>query len=497
MLASPPRPTRARTTLVAALALVLLLAGQLTAVSQPAGAATPAPTAPHTAVAAAAAGTFRNPLNAGPDPFMTHWQGNYYLTTTQGGSIRMWRSPSLGTLSTADPITVWTDSDPSRNRNIWAPEFYRFGDRWYLYYTADDGVDDHHRLYVLESDRDDPAGPYHFKAKLAPPNHADDFAIDAGILQLNGRLYLAYSGINPYQHNGLNIAPMSNPYTVSGGAVAIDGAGGCPEVREGPEFLYRNGRVWMTYSTCDTGKPDYQVWMKSMPLTADPLVPGNWTQHQGAVFSRADDRGVFGPGHHAFFRSPDGTEDWIVYHAKTTSVNTYTNRTTRAQKFTWRADGSPDFGRPLAMGATQDLPSGDPGSGNYWINDDGRSSGAGSLTYTGAWNSGTGCGTQCFWGDDHWSDQAGATATFTFTGTRIALLSVKDTGNGYAAISVDGGAEQRVDLHNSIRVGEASQYLSPRLAAGRHTLRVRVTGEHNSQSGASFVSIDRAEVYVN
>ncbi|MFI8949829.1 family 43 glycosylhydrolase [Streptomyces sp. NPDC053750] len=493
----PPSPSlrpRARLLVAALLGLAGLVVGLLPALTAPA-AAVPPPASP-TAVAAAA-GTFRNPLNTGPDPYMTHWKGNYYLTTTQGDSIRMWRSPSLGTLATADPVTVWTDSDPSRNRNIWAPEFYRFGDRWYLYYTADDGVDDHHRLYVLESDRDDPAGPYHFKAKLAPPNHADDFAIDAGILQLGGRLYLAYSGINQYQHNGINIAPMSNPYTVSGNAIALDAAGGCPEVREGPEFLYRNGRVWMTYSTCDTGKPDYQVWMMSMPLDADPLLPGNWRQHQGAVFSRADERGVFGPGHHAFFTSPDGTEDWIVYHAKTTSVNTYSNRTTRAQKFTWRADGSPDFGRPLAMGATQDLPSGDPGSGNYWINDDGRSSGPGGVTYTGSWNSGTGCATQCFWSDDHWSDRAGATATFSFTGTRVALLSVKDTGNGYAAVSLDGGPEQRVDFHNSIRIGEAVQYLSPRLAYGSHTLRIRVTGEHNSQSGASFVSVDRAEVYVN
>ncbi|MGW1099746.1 glycoside hydrolase family 43 protein [Streptomyces sp. NPDC002455] len=473
--------------LVALLGLVL---GLLPAAAAPsAAAASPAP--------AAAAGTFRNPLNSGPDPFMTHWNGNYYLTTTQGDSIRMWRSPSLGTLAAADPVTVWTDSDPSRNRNIWAPEFYRFGDRWYLYYTADDGVDDHHRLYVLESERDDPTGPYHFKAKLAPPNHADEFAIDAGILQLNGRLYLAYSGINQYQHNGLNIAPMSDPYTVSGNAVPIDAAGGCPEVREGPEFLYRNGRVWMTYSACDTGKPDYQVRMMSLPTDADPLAPGAWHQHPDAVFSRADDRGVFGPGHHAFFTSPDGTEDWIVYHAKTTSVNTYSDRTTRAQKFTWRADGTPDFGRPLALGATQDLPSGDPGSGNYWINDDGRSSGSGGVTYSGTWNSGTGCATQCFWGDDHWSDAAGATATFTFTGTRIALLSVKDTGNGYAAVSIDGGTEQTVDLHGPIRVGEAVQYRSPRLGYGAHTLRVRVTGQHNGQSQGSFVSIDRAEVYVD
>ncbi len=490
---SPDGPRSTARTVVFLTALLALLLGLVPA----------APAAPVTAPAAppgpqattAAAGTFRNPLNTGPDPFMTHWKGAYHLTTSQNDRIVMWRSPSLSTLLTADPVTVWTDTDASRNKNIWAPEFYRFGDRWYLYYTADDGVDDHHRLYVLESERDDPAGPYHFKAKLAPPHHKDDFSIDAGILQLGGRLYLAYSGINQYQHNGLNIAPMSNPYTVSGDAVAIDAAGGCPEVREGPEFLHRGGRVWMTYSACDTGKPDYQVWMMSLPQTADPLVPGNWTQHPGPVFSRADDRGVYGPGHHAFFRSPDGTEDWIVYHAKTTSAYTYGNRTTRAQKFTWKPDGSPDFGRPLALGATQDLPSGDPGSGNYWINDDGRSSGPGSLAYGGSWNSGTGCATQCFWSDDHWSDRAGATAVFSFTGSRIALLSVEDVGNGYAAISVDGGPETRVDFHGSLRAGEVLQYLSPKLPPGPHTLRVRVTGERNPQSQAAHVSIDRAEVY--
>nr|WP_245880428.1 glycoside hydrolase family 43 protein [Streptomyces zhaozhouensis] len=447
--------------------------------------------------APAASGTFRNPLNPGPDPFLTYANGEYHLATTQGDGIRMWSASSLADLLAADPVTVWTDTDPSRDQHIWAPEFYRFGDRWYMYYTADDGVDEHHRLFVLESEGDDPRGPYHFKAKLEPPNHVDKFAIDPGILQHDGKLYLAYSGLNEYQHNGLNIAPMSNPYTVSGDAVPFDAAGGCPEVREGPAFLYRNGKTWMTYSACDTGKPDYQVWMMSLPEGADPLVRENWTQHDGALFSRNDEVGVYGPGHHTFFTSPDGTEDWIIYHAKNTSENTYTHRTTRAQPISWNDDGSPNLGRPLALGATLDLPSGDPGSGNYWINDDGRSSGDGTVTFEGNWNSGSGCATQCFWSDDHWSDEPGATATFTFTGTRIALLSVEDTGNGIAAISVDGGPEERVDFHGPIRTGETVHYLSPRLPEGEHTLTVRVTGEHNPDSGGAFVSVDRAEVYTD
>ncbi|RLL65951.1 family 43 glycosylhydrolase [Streptomyces sp. Z26] len=476
-------------------AVLIVLGGLLSA--GPAGAAPePGPPAERPAPAAAT-GTMRNPVNSGPDPFVTHFQGRYYLATTQGDAVRMWSAESAADLLRAEPRTVWKPTDPSGDRMVWAPEFYRFDGRWYLYYTASDGVDEHHRLFVAESEGDDPMGPYHHKAKLEPPNHVGEFAIDAAVVRHGGKLYLAYSGLNAYQHNGLNIAPMSDPWTVSGDATALNAAGGCPEVREGPAFLERNGRTWMTYSACDTGKPDYQVWMMSLDAAADPLDAGAWRQHQGALFARNDEAGVFGPGHHSFFRSPDGAEDWIVYHAKTTSQNTYTDRTTRIQRIGWNGDGSPALGRPLAVGATLDLPSGDPGPGTYWINDDGRSNGPGGVAYTGTWNSGTGCAAQCFFGDDHWSEAKGNTATWTFEGTRIALLSVRDTGNGYADISVDGGAPTRVDLHDSIRKGEVVQYVSPQLPSGRHTLRVTVTGERNASAGAAFVSVDRAEVWTD
>ncbi len=41
------------------------------------------------------AGTFKNPINNGPDPWMCDYQGNYYLATTQGDSIRLWKAPTL------------------------------------------------------------------------------------------------------------------------------------------------------------------------------------------------------------------------------------------------------------------------------------------------------------------------------------------------------------------------------------------------------------------
>ncbi|MCW2873037.1 glycoside hydrolase family 43 protein [Actinacidiphila oryziradicis] len=453
---------------------------------------------PKPSTAHAAGGSFRNPLGTSPDPYMTYYQGNYYLAATEGDAVRVAVAPTLGDLLTAPRVTVWQDSDASRNQQVWAPSFYLIGGHWYIYYTADNGVDDNHRLYVVESEGTNPLGPYHFKAELQPPNAPDEWAIDPVLLrQSDNSLYLLWSGAGTEGHNLIYISPMSSPWTVSGNRVYLPADGGCSGIREAPSILQHNGTTFLVYSTCDTGTPDYQLWMKSIPGYANPLQPGNWTQHTGAVFSRNDATGVWGPGSNGFFKSPDGTEDWIVYHGKNTSTYTYTGRTTRAQKITWNADGTPDFGAPLAAGATQNLPSGDPGGGSYWINDTGSSSGAGSIAYTGAWNSGNGCGVQCFWSDDHWSAQPDATAVWTFTGTRITLLSVRDTGNGTAAFSVDGRPETTSDYYGPIRMGEQLNYVSPELPYGQHTLRVRVTGNKDASSSAANVSIDRAEVYSN
>ncbi|AXK32490.1 hydrolase [Streptomyces armeniacus] len=442
-----------------------------------------------------AAGQFRNPVNTGPDPALVTHEGHYYIATTQGDALRIWRSPSIATLLTAEPHEVWRDSDPSRNRQIWAPGLYKAtvdgAEHWYLYYTASDGNDSAHRMYVLESEGSDPLGPYHFKAKVADSGN-DRWAIDGEPFEHDGKLYFAWSGErDDGVRNQLFLAPMANPWTLGGSRVHLPVDGNCPEVREGPTPIRnKDGRLFLTYSACDTGKPDYAVWSKSLPPGANPLDPAAWTQEPGPLFSRNDAAGVWGPGHHFFFTSPDGTEDWIAYHAKNTSAYTYDWRTTRAQRIGWTADGRPDLGVPVALGTPVDLPAGDPGPGTTALNDTDP-----QVTYTGNWNSGSQCGAQCFHGDDHWSEEAGATATIRFNGTRLALLSVKDTGNGIAAVSVDGGAEQRVDFHGSTRVGEQLQWVSPRLEPGEHTVTVRVTGEKNPESGAAFVSVDRAEVY--
>ncbi len=302
--------------------------------------------------------TFTNPINPGPDPWMQFYKGNYYLTTTQGDRIRMWKGSTVAGLKTAEPVTVWKPDDPSRSAGIWAPEFHLIGGRWYLYFTAmaSNRVDTTHRMHVLESDGDDPLGPYHYKGRLFDPEN-DLYAIDGSVFQHPGdrRWYFLWAA---HPGHRIRIARMENPWTLEGKSVQLEAAGfGCEEVREGPCVLRRNGRLFLTYSACDTGKPDYKIGMLIADEKADVLNKESWKQYPEPVFERNDGAEVFGPGHHGFFRSPDGTEDWIVYHAKTTSKYTYAGRTTRVQKFSWHADGTPDFGKPLPLSAEISEPS--------------------------------------------------------------------------------------------------------------------------------------------
>ncbi len=317
-------------------------------------------------------GTLRNPLNyTGADPWLTYYDGNYYLAaTTWSSEWTMRRSPTLAGLKEAEPVRIYFETDPSRCCNMWAPEFYLLdgpnGPRWYFYYTAGTpfGNYDRQRSYVLESAGTDPMGPYTFKGQLAPPGQEGTWSIDGSVLQLNGRLYFLYSAFSPMQ--SVFIAPMSNPWTVSGPGVLItepeypwEMSGGT--VNEGPVALQHDGQTFLIYSAsaCITG--DYKLGMLTYN-GGNPLSRASWIKSPEPVFQRSDENGVYGPGHNGFFRSPDGTEDWIVYHAVDFPEGACDGRrTTRVQRINWNEDGTPDFGVPVSTSEAIPAPSGDTG----------------------------------------------------------------------------------------------------------------------------------------
>ena len=308
---------------------------------------------------AAIRSTFTNPLTtqAAADPWMVFQDGFYYFTATLDpeGGLWVWKSRWLTEIDRGVKVKVWTaPPEGPRSRQIWAPELHFLRGKWYLYYTASDGVDRNHRHYVLESETADPQGAYLDQGRVDPQFEA--YAIDGSVLETpDGELYFMYTT------GALQIAPMSDPCTVSGEGVTIARADLAWEHGwlEGPQALVRDGRIFIVYSAGHSAKVDYRLGLLTF-TGGSPLDPAAWVKSPEPLFEpySSADGCVYTTGHCSFTRSPDGSEDWLIYHAKDTAEYGFHGRTARAQPFTWKADGSPDFGRPLPPGVPIRVPSG-------------------------------------------------------------------------------------------------------------------------------------------
>lgn len=311
--------------------------------------------------------TFHNPLlTNGADPWLEYYEGNYYLlTTTWTSQLVMRKSPTLAGLTSAKPFYVWSDDRADRCCNFWAFEMHQLtgpdGPRWYIMYTAGHAPNlDGQKLRVLESASLDPMGPYTDRGTPLP----NRWNIDGTYLELQGDLFLLWSEwVGPNQSTW--IAQLSNPWTVVAGSDTVIATpdlsweiqGG--RVNEAPEVLQHNGRTFVTFSASSCNTQYYKLGLLTL-TGADPLQPSSWTKTQEPVFEAANN--VFGPGHNGFFKSPDGTEDWLVYHGnELVSQGCGDTRMTRAQPITYDNDGTPVFGEPAGEATMIDVPSGEMG----------------------------------------------------------------------------------------------------------------------------------------
>lgn len=312
--------------------------------------------------------SLRNPIAPIADPFIVRHAGSYYLTGTRTGtSLEIWFAPRLEDIGKTSR-TIWTPQPGEPSFQVWSPSMfllnYHGHKHWFVYFTAamQDKNEDH-RIYVLQSAGSDPLGPYMYKGQLKGSDNTT--AIDASLLQLDDKLYLMY--VLEKGSNAVYLAPMNDALTVSGEPHLIinpdqpweqgDQATSHYPVAEGPEALYHDGRTFIVYSASDTGNYNYCLGLM-IYKGGDPLKQQSW-EKQGPVFQYNSDNGVFGPGRAHFTTSPDGKQSWMVYHAKTTADFTYEGRETRAQQFTWNADGIPQFGTPVSVQTPLDPPSGE------------------------------------------------------------------------------------------------------------------------------------------
>ncbi|MGV2788510.1 family 43 glycosylhydrolase, partial [Clostridium perfringens] len=122
------------------------------------------------------------------------------------------------------------------------------------------------------------------------------------------------------------------------------------------QVIVRNGVISLVYSASGSWTNDYCLGLITASTTSDLLNPASWSKRSQPIFKSGN--GLYGPGHHSFTKSPDGTEDWMLYHVAKYN-NAGWNREVRMQKFTWHADNTPNLGVPVNPNAPITLPSGE------------------------------------------------------------------------------------------------------------------------------------------
>jgi GH43 family beta-xylosidase len=320
--------------------------------------------------------TFTNPLlSSGADPYAFYKNGYYYYTNTLSDSIVIWKTRNLAELKFAEYKTIfYPPAGKPYSEELWAPEIIFLKGKWYTYFAADDGKNAHHRIYVLKNTSSDPMrGKWKLKGKLA--DASDKWAIDADVFEHKKQLYIIWSGWEGDKNGEQNIyiAKMKNPWTIEGARVRISkpelswetiGDLNDPDnpphvsVNEGPQFLQHNGKLFIVYSASGCWTEAYALGLLTFRGTGSLLDSTAWQKSPEPVFKHSEKNSVYAPGHNCFLRSPDGKEDWILYHANShPNEGCGKHRSPRTQKFTWNNEGIPIFGEPVKPGEHINIPS--------------------------------------------------------------------------------------------------------------------------------------------
>jgi len=317
--------------------------------------------------------TFTNPVWNGADPWMTKHNDSYIYCYSGKNGIHV--SCSKKMTQRGETKTIWQAPATGWNSScVWAPEIHFLQGRWYVYYAAGESGPPfiYQRTGVLRSKTEDVFSEYEDMGVLYTGDNPADpssniWAIDLTILEHQNKLYAIWSGWISQEKTDatqqhLFISEMENPWTMKGKRVKISSpvesweTGGPLNLNEGPEVLKNGNKVFIIYSCRESWLVEYRLGMLQLINPDGNLTdPANWKK-SGPVFQ--GNAKVFGVGHCSFIKSPDNTEDWIIYHSKKSTKPGW-ERDVRMQPFTWNPDGTPNFAEAIPEEMAIKLPAGE------------------------------------------------------------------------------------------------------------------------------------------
>lgn len=271
------------------------------------------------------------------DPAIGKWNGKYYFISTNdldgNHSLYIREADSVPGLATAQQhLILDTTMYPHLGNLLWAPELHVIKDRLYIFHagTPESFFCEQSHVMALKSGGNPiKASDWEMPRRVVKPDGSmlygeEGITLDMTVFWSAGKLYAAWSQrqFQPVDLGAwLYIAELDpdKPWQLLTEPQVLT----VPEygwennhtfVVEGPFALYRNGKIYLSYSGALVDAT-YVVGMLSMDDGADPLDPASWTKENYPLLTSRSVPGEYGPGHNAYVTDDDGLV-WNTYHAR-------------------------------------------------------------------------------------------------------------------------------------------------------------------------------------
>jgi GH43 family beta-xylosidase len=265
------------------------------------------------------------------DPFVLQHEGYYYAYGTGSLSPEGWPFPVLQSTNLVNWQHRGWSLIPPGGDEFWAPEVAYHDGVFYMYYSARgiDGKD--HQLRVAT--QTSPLRPFQDVGRVLVPDQP--FTIDAHPFRdKDGQWYLFYSQDfltidDPYRvGTGIVVDRMLDMFTLAGEPRVVIrphadwqlfkaqrpmyGAVYDWYTIEGAALRFHNDRYYCFFSGGAWEHDNYGI---SYVVADHALGPYSLPSGNQQVLLRSVPGRVFGPGHNSFAESPNGDQEYIVYHA--------------------------------------------------------------------------------------------------------------------------------------------------------------------------------------
>lgn len=326
---------------------------------------------------AATGDVYTNPIfPSGSSPWLIRHNGHYYYTQSMNDHVSLWTADRIAAIASAKEKIIYA---PEGIYHISAPQLHRIGDKWYLYFSSDDGTgSDVRHIYVMENPSADPMSGTFTMLGWIRTGHVKD--IHPTTFEHRGERYLLWAGTESSHPDlvfrwNIYIARMSGPCALDSPATVIstpdyewecqwideDGTSMSSPVlvNEAPAFIYSRDstRLLVYYAASETYTSYYCEGLLMASADSDPLDPLSWHKHPEPVFSKCEETDVLGPGHLSFFSA--GDQLYILYNGKSRfrDMHAVDNRSCRMQPVSWDGDGIPVLGYPVSEDIVLPAPS--------------------------------------------------------------------------------------------------------------------------------------------